>query len=528
VSADLILAGGPVVTMGPAGVVEALAIEEGRIVAAGDYRTVGELRSRKTRVLDLAGGCAVPGFIDSHCHLLWTGLPSVIRSLKGVGSIAELKEQLAARAAAVPPGIWLTVAPGFRATQFAEGRYPTRTDLDEAAPDHPVYLPNFHMAVVNSRALAIAGVDEQTPEPDNGHIGRDADGRLDGTLHEQGAMWLVERHVPPTPSTDAAAAVRATAKAAVAAGVTSVIDAAVSDVDVAAFERLRAADDLPLRVSLLLRLDTDPEPAVMLERLRTWRHVPTRDPWLSFLGVKLFLDGAFFQGKALLSEPYSSEPDLRTQLHDAATVASLFDEAVSRGWVFGAHASGEEAVRLLLDTFDRSPSRRPGSLQVIHAHLPRPDDVGRLAAAKAVVVPQPQAIEARGDDVERLLGHERAGRLWPLRSFLAASVTVAGGSDAPIYPIDPLRAIAAAVTRTTTRGAVHEHDQRVTVSEALAMFTVQGARALKDEQNRGTLEPGKLGDVAVLSRNPLETEPDGLRELTVRATVVAGWLAYEG
>jgi predicted amidohydrolase YtcJ len=302
-------------------------------------------------------------------------------SLKGVASIGQLKDDLVTRAASVPPGTWLTVAPGFRATQFVEGRYPTRTDLDEAAPNHPVYLPNFHMAIANSRALAIAGVDDLTPNPENGHIGRSADGRLDGILHEQGAIWLIEQHVPPPAISDAIAAIHHGAQAALAAGVTTIIEPAVSDDDVAAYRRLRDTHELPLRVSLLLRLDTDPEPARMLERLRTWPYEPTLHPWLSFLGVKLFLDGAFFQGKAMLTEPYCIEPDLRTQLHEAATVSALFDEATRRGWVFGAHASGDAAVRLLLDAYEQSPARRPGSLQVIHAHLPKREDMGRLARA---------------------------------------------------------------------------------------------------------------------------------------------------
>jgi predicted amidohydrolase YtcJ len=530
---ELLFLGGRVLTMNDAQPeAEAVAVRGNRVLAVGHANDLRGLAGPSTRVVDLAGKTLVPGFFDSHCHVIWTGLRAVRPSIEHARSIDDVVDVIRQAAATRSAGEWIVSAPTWRMEQFREGRYPTRHDLDRAAPDHPVYLPNFHAGSANSLALRIAGLDRSTPGPVGGVVERDADGEPTGVLQEQPALWLIERHLPDPSFEELAGAYRAIEHVCLAGGVTSVIEPALSPAEMRAYHRLQREGRLQLRVTMMLRVDCHPERDAMLRLLESWG-VATGfgDERLRLGGIKLFLDGAFFGGKALLEQPYLvSDHAEGVQVHTAETLNAVVERAHEYGWSVGVHASGDGAVRLLLDAYERANARAPireRRFQAMHAHLTRPEDRRRMAELGVVVVPQPPAITARAKVGRAVLGQERAERLWPLRDFFDRGVVVAGSSDAPIYAINPLLGIWSAVTRRTADGDTIAPEQRLTRLEALRMYTLNGAYAAMAERSLGSIEPGKLADLAVLSGDFLACHEDELKDLRVLMTVSDGRVVHE-
>lgn len=536
-AADLLLLGGQVITMTSARPhAEAIAIGGDRILAVGSTDDLAGYADARTRVVHLQGRTVVPGFFDSHCHLLWSGLGVARPSLEQARSVADVLAVVAAAVAQTSPGEWVVAAPAWRTSQLHEGRYPTRAELDTVSPNNPVYLPNFHAGVANSLALRLAGIDASTPDPPAGAIERMDGGSQEpnGVFHEQPALWLIERHVPPPRLEEMRRAIRATADQCLAAGVTSIIEPGLSPAEMRGYQHLRENGGIGVRATLMLRVDNDPTVESMLALLDGWGVASGfGDDWLRLGGIKLYVDGAFFHGKALLEEPYVQGAHRGgVQLHSADALRAVVERAVANGWQVGAHASGDGAVRLVLDAYERVHQQRSIAsrrFQVIHAHLSRADDWPRMREMGVVVVPQPPAITGRAGSAAETLGAARAERLWPLRGFLDAGIHVAGGSDTPIYPIDPLQAIWSAVSRSYGHsGDRHAPGQRLSRLEALHLYTLGGAYAAGMEVHLGSLEPGKLADLAVLSGDPLTCPEPEIKDLRVLITVVGGQVAFGG
>jgi predicted amidohydrolase YtcJ len=532
--ADLVLTGARVLTLAAAPPrAEGLAARDGRIVALGRAADLRPYVGPRTEVLDLRGKVVLPGFVDAHNHLLWAGLSNVRPALGDARSVADLLAVVAEAAAARPPGEWIVSAPAWHITALREGRHPTRAELDRVAPANPVYLnSNSHDAAVNSLALRLCGIDASTADPAGGSLDRDpTSGEPTGVLREGPALWLVERHLPPPRADEYVRAVESMAQRYLAAGLTSVLDPALTPAEMRAYFALWREGRLPLRTTMMLRLDAQPGLEAALALLGDWGVASGfGDDWLRLGGVKVFLDGAISKGAAMMEVPYPASPHPQgIQAKSDADLRAIVRQAHAHGWQVGVHSSGDRAVRVLLDCYAAAhaeASIADRRFQVIHAHLMRPADRQRARALGVVVVPQPAAV-ARGAWAESVLGAERASQAWPLRSYLDAGLTLAGGTDAPLYPYQPLYHVWAAVARQVEEtGRVHAPEQRLSRLEALRLFTSGGAYATFDEHRKGTLEIGKLADAVVLADDPLTCPEADLRDLPVLLTVVGGRVAY--
>lgn len=529
--ADLVLLNGRIYTLDPQQpTAQALAIAGNRIVALGDNRQMQQLLAAGGQQVDLAGHTVVPGFIDAHIHFLAYGLSLQEIDLAGVDSLAEALERVAARARTTPPGQWLT-GRGWDQSLWGDGAFPSRQELDRVTPDHPVYLRRKcgHAAWANSRALALAGITEATPDPPGGTIQRDATGAPTGILKER-AMDLVERlQQRPTPD-QAREAVRLAMAAVHRLGIVGIHNMEGADA-LRAFQALRAAGELKLRVLQQIP-EADLDAAIQLGIQSGFG-----DDFLRFGGVKIFADGALGARTALMMAPYEGEPDnYGIALAEPEHLKRQVEKAARAGLAVFIHAIGDQANRNVLDAIEavrRHPAN--GSIgphlrhRIEHAQVLHPDDVSRFAALGVIASMQP--IHCTQDMVlaDRHWG-ARARLSYAWSSLLSSGAVLAFGSDAPVETPDVLQGLYAAVTRRRPDGypgpAGWYPEECLSIQEAVHAYTAGAAYAGGDENRRGTLSPGKLADLAVLSQDIFTVEPEALLETRVVATLVDGEWVY--
>lgn len=534
---ETLFVNGRILTMDPARPeVEAVAVADGRVRATGTSAELLAWRARDTAVIDLGGRFACPGFIDPHNHFSLTALAPAEADCRTppLRTIAELQERIRALTAALPAGTWIR-AHGYDETALRERRHPTRTELDEAAPHHPVVLVHWsvHRCVLNSAALAALGIGAETPDPRGGWIVRDRQGLPLGPLYETAtnAAQAVSLRAYAARLVDRAPELfRANARAHLALGITALGDAYISPPLLRLYRAAAAAGAMPLRVSAYCGSAEGlfAPPHACLEGVP-----PTAEEDIGpirLAGIKLFVDGggnttaASLAGHATHPSPRPPRVFYRQEELDA-----LVEAAHARGLQVAVHAAGDVAVAMALTAMERARAKHPHRVprfRLEHAVLLTDDLIRRLAAVGAVVVTQPLAITYHAAHVARAPLAEGL-RYLPLRDLLAAGVPVAASSDAPCYPLHPLRHVWAAVTRATLAGEVHAPEQRLSVEEALRMATVHAAHAMGTADEEGSLAPGRRADLVVLSADPRAVPPDALRALQVEAVYRAGVLAYE-
>lgn len=524
-TADLLIAGGPIVTLDPrVGRAEAVAVRAGAIAAAGTLDDVRRLRGARTELLDLRGRTLVPGFYDAHQHQLYTGLARQGVDGRAAG-IDELVERIGAGAARQPPGSWIEAA-GYDDNAFRERRHPTRADLDRAAPGHPVLVTRTcgHAMAVNSRALAAAGVDARTLDPPGGRIERDpATGDPTGVLHEK-AMEMVRRRLPPPPPDRLESAIVDAAQENLELGITSVWEPSVEPDHVAAYRRLADGGRLPLRVTMAQK-----------RVLRSGELVPLPEPargrTLSMAGVKLFQDGAIAPRTAALSTPYAGEPDNRGLLiWPQSELDAVVADAHRAGLQVSIHAIGDEAIRSALAAIEAAvvADPRPHRHRIEHCGLPLGDLPERLGAAGVIPILQPPFLRFHGDAYVRNLGSERAERLYPARTLLEACGVAAASSDGPVVPdASPLLGMEVAMTRRAASGRLVAAQEAVSLAHALYLYTVGAATAAGEEHLKGSIGPGKLADLVVLGDDIRGATGTDLAGVGVDAVIVDGLVVYE-
>lgn len=509
---------------------DTVAVAGGRIAWVGS-RTEAEAELGPIgRRIDLGGATVVPGFIDAHDHTILLGhwLRQVDCTYPRVGAVAGIVDAIAARARTVERGQWIE-ARGYDDTRLAERRHPTRSDLDRASADHPILLRHVsgHMAVANSRALTLAGVGSATADPEGGRIGRDAAGDPTGLLQE-GAMSLVP--LPYTPQDPAVLAdcLRVGGEANRAAGVTSNHEAGIfSALELGAFQEAWREGRLMQRTYLMFRID------LVDVLLGTGLAGGFGDDWLRLGAIKLMADGSLIGRTAAVSQPYlyDPRPDNRGLLTlPLEELNGQIERAHRAGWQLAVHAIGDRAIEACLDGFERAMTVAPRPdprHRLEHCGVLRPDLIRRIAELGVIPVTQPPFITDFGDGFLRHLGPERCRLTYPLRSLLAAGIPVAGSSDAPVSSNRPLLGIQAAVTERTADGAAYAEAERLSVEEALRIYTVNAARAAFDDPIKGTIEPGRLADLAVLGADPRAVEPETIGAISVLATVLDGRFVYE-
>lgn len=530
--AELILVSAKIWTGDPARPeAQALAVAGGRIVAVGSNADVLPLRGPKTRVLDARGRRVVPGFIDSHTHMTMGGLNLLAVDLRHTKDPTDFTRQLAAYARTRPPGQWLTDG-AWDHEQWAEPRLPSKDLLDPAVGDRPTCLSrqDGHMMVCSSRALALAKITRDTPDPPGGVIVRDAKGEPTGVLKDS-AMDAINAVRPQRSLAELEEGLKAAMKEAARSGVTSVQDLPGTARDLDAWDSLRTKGALTVRVNYRPSLSE-------WEKARDRRAATKNDEWLRIGGVKGFADGSLGSQTALFFEPYTDGPSNRGVFAAEAIPLRKLEDRVAgadrAGLQVVIHAIGDRANAEVLDLFDRVAARngpRDRRFRIEHAQHLRPADIPRFAAQGVIASMQPFHAVDDGRWAQKRIGRERCKTAYAFRSLLDAKARLVFGSDWDVAPLSPLSGIAAAVTRRTIDGKNPGGwfpRQRIGVAEALRAYTSDAAWAAFEEGEKGALAVGKLGDFGVLSRDPLAVPADELATVGVAATVVGGRVVFGG
>lgn len=532
VSADLLVVG-DIRTMDPARPrVEAVAVVHGRIAALGDLRDVRQRVPTGTAVLDVAG-TAVPGFVDSHVHLLWAGRSASRVELSDARSIAQIQDRIRRFVALHPGQDWIEAEAGFDAAGLADARLPTAAELEAAADGHPLLLDRKgHDALVNETALRLAGIGPATPDPLGGRIERDAYGTPTGLLVEHPAVDLV-RAVLPEPGRETRIAwIEAGQAELLSYGICTAVDPAVRAPELAAYAAAGRAGALRLR-TVVMPLGDEVTTDADLDRGVVECGLDEAAPeWLRRGPTKLFLDGGGSLGTALRSQPWPGTGGYhgnQTLTVDALRAHCTAAAAAGRG--VGVHAVGDAAIDLVLTVLTEVDRRTPIAglgFHLIHAYLGPGAEAMATARRLGVRVSAHPALQWDfGVNLVERLGESRAAAANPLRSWLDAGVQVGGGSDGPGLPMSALFGMWQARTRAVRdRRDPLGPEQAITAEEALAMFTT-GAAQVAGGPGIGSLRPGQPGDLAVLDVDPLVAEPDALLAGRVVATVVGGQV-HEG
>jgi len=523
--------GGPILTIDAADrVVEALGVEGERIAAVGSRDEVLAWAAGRAQVVDLAGHALLPGFIDAHGHFPGSGVTAVYADLSPppIGDVASLDAvvlRLRARAAEKPPGEWV-VGWSYDDTLLAERRHPTRQDLDRASTAHPIvaWHVSGHLCALNSQALAKLGLDAATPDPPGGRIRRDAAGAPDGVLEET-ALELLRGAMPQPSLRESWAIFREATRRTLAAGVTTAQNGYAEAAHLAPLVWLSRAGLLPLRLVVWPREEA-------AERILAGELAfDPPDPERVRRGaVKLLADGSIQGYTAYLREPYFVPPGDDPGYRGWPRIApEALAEQVLRfhraGWQIAVHGNGDAAIDEILDAFEaaqRAFPRVDARHVLVHAQMARDDQLERMR--RLGVVPSFFVLHVYywGDrHREIFLGPQRAARISPLRSAEELGLRFTLHADTPVVPLEPLRIVSAAVNRRTTSGAVLGPEQRIGVARALRAVTADAAWQHFAEASVGSLEPGKLADLVILSRSPLD-DPAGVAEIRVLETIVGG------
>ncbi|MCO1338235.1 hydrolase [Kocuria polaris] len=516
----------------------ALLVHAGRILAVGDaadcYAAAERLGLPAPREQDLGDAVVVPGFVDAHAHPLMYGQLKtwVDCGPDRAASIPEIIELLRERAAATPNGLPVR-GYGYEHVNLAEGRHPTRQELDEVATDREVYLMNAsgHGGVVNSFTFELHGITSETPNPPGGEYFRDGRGQLTGELSDAACNILtgiegvkVGHHGPNFHLADAPEEhlrqLRIAQESFLAGGVTTIGDCQVSRREFDMYLRLAEENQLKLRVNMYLLSHLLDEAADM------GLHGQFGNAFLSFAGFKFYADGTLGGWTAYFPDGYVGDPCRTGQLyHDPADYADLISKAHGLGLQTATHAQSPTALEMVIGAIERAQDERPDAdarHRIEHCGLPTPEQIRRMATAGILPVNQPQHYYNWGEGVKDAVGTP-GERFNPLGEFVDAGVPVTISSDAPVAEPLPLEAMQAAVTRVTRNGHRLGPDGLcITAWQALEAHTINAARALGREDDLGSLSPGKRADFAVLAADPLAVPPELMSQIPVRQTWVDG------
>ncbi|RYE32951.1 MAG: amidohydrolase [Hyphomicrobiales bacterium] len=535
IQADIVLRNGPIWCGREEGVVEALAIFRDKVLAAGSDAEIKPLIGPKTRVIDLKGRLATPGLNDSHLHLVSLGMTMgwVDSKPERAPTLDALLGAIAERAAQAKPGEWI-LSRGYDQTKLDTGRHPYREELDRAAPNNPVMLVRAcgHIAICNSEALRLGGIDEQSPTPQGGLI-EQQNGRLTGLLAEN-ARAPVQAAIPAATEEDIIAGIERGGQYLLSLGITSCMDAAVGQKggfrEIAAYHRAKRDGRLPVRTWLTLLGDDGR--SIVPQCYDAGLISGTGDEMLMIGAVKLFLDGSAGGRTAWMTEPYLGEDKTTgVWMWEDAELERMVLDAHKKGYQLACHAIGDAAIEQLITAYEKAlaaypdPDRRH---RIEHCGFSTPEQHERMVKAGIYPCPQQVFIHDFGDAYVKVLGPERALPSYPFRTWFDLGLKPATGSDAPVCDPNPFPNFHTMLTRETWKGTVMDAAQRVSIEEALQAYTEFGAFSQKQEAVKGRLAPGLLADVAVFSRDLLSAEPvDILKDTRCDLTILGGEVVYE-
>jgi predicted amidohydrolase YtcJ len=523
---------------------EAIAIRHDKVVAVGSSKEIEPYRGRATKVIDAGNRLVLPGFTDCHIHFLDGSLSLQRVHLDDATDIPEIQRRVKAFADAHPNQPWVR-GRGWTYPSVGTTNLPDKKYLDDVVPDRPVYLEAFdgHTWWANSKALQLAGITRETPNPPGGEFVRDPKtGEATGAIKEDAADAVMMRTIPPPSHEETLAAYRAGFKEANRAGLVRVhgaggVGVTISDLkSVDALEELRKSGELTLRMYLAYRVDPPtitPAQFQEIEEARRRYH----DEWISAGAVKFFMDGVVESHTAAMLAPYSDDPKLTGNLlWDPDTYKRLVVELDKRNIQIFTHAIGDRAVRLTLDAYENA-AKMNGTHdhrhRIEHIETITADDIPRFG--KLGVMASFQPLHAYPDENTlqvwaRNAGPERAQRGWALRSVERSGGVLAFGSDWPIVTLNPWEGVQNALTRQTTEGNPPEGfvpKERISLEEAIRGYTLGAAIAGHREQAEGSLEPGKLADLIIVSQDLFRIEPSEIGKTQVLLTMVGGRVVYQ-
>ncbi len=525
IEADLVVVNARVLTQDAAMPrAEAHAVKDGRFLAVGSNADIRNVATSRTRVLDAAGATVLPGFIDCHCHP--RGVSELFEANANVRTVAELQRNLRERVASTPDGFWITGAM-FDDTKL--DRELTRADLDAVSTRHPIAVNHRggHTSWYNSKALELANVTRDTPDPEHGRFFRDARGELTGRAAEaaRGVVTRAGQRTRYTPEQQRERGRQGMAhisKLLTATGLTTVHDAGAGSDAIRAYEDARAAGELRHRAYLMVR-------GAYRQLRDAGVYTGFGDEWIRIGGVKYGADGSASERTMRMSTPYVGTTDLGILTMTQDEIHEAVDDAHSHNWQVGIHANGDVTIDMVLKAYERAlaqwphPDRRH---RIEHCSLVNPSLLARIARTGTIPTPFWTYVYFHGEKWSQY-GDEKMRWMFAHRSFLDSGIRVVGASDYGPGPFEPLMAIQSMVTRKDYRGREWGPNQKVTVDEALRIATVNGAYASYEEATKGTITAGKLGDFVMLEKDPHDVAPDAIKDIKVVRTVVGGRMAYE-
>jgi len=536
--ADVIIIHGRVYTENPKQPwAQAVAIRGSKIVAVGEDAAIEKRRGMGTKVINAGGKLVLPGFVDCHVHFLEGSFSLSQLNLESAKDVVGIQKRLREYAAENPGDGWI-LGRGWDYTMFGSETLPNKKYLDELFPDRPVSLTAYdsHTSWVNSKALALAGIARDTPNPLNGIIVRDPlTGEATGALLET-AQRLVAKVVPEPTRADKLLALRAGMKWANEHGITRVHSAGGDFQSIDLFEEMRRRGDLNLRMYVAYFLDPPqllPKDLESIESARKKYH----DEWIDAGAVKFMLDGVVETHNAALLEPYSDDPSINGKTFwNSANYNAAVLELDKRGFQLFTHAIGDYSVRMALDAYENAEQRNHK-----HDRRPRIEHIETIAAAdiprfgKLGVIASMQPLHSYPDSDTldfwaRNTGADRASRAWAWKSIADAGGHLAFGSDWPIVTMNPWEGIQTAVTRQTaeaTPPAGFVPEQRLTVEQAVGAYTLGAAFAGRREKTEGSLEEGKLADLIIVSQNIFDVNPHKIGATKVLTAILGGRVMYQ-
>jgi len=535
--ADLVLRGGKIAAVDDAfSIHQAVAVKGDKIVFVGSKAEVEPYIGPDTEVLELRGRLVLPGLIDAHAHIHSLGEKLTSLNISDTESYEEVVAIVAGRVESVPEGEWI-IGGRWDHTRWEGKQFPVHDVLSRVSPDNPVYLSRVdgNSAFVNQKAMDMAGITKETPDPFGGQIIRKPEGEPTGVLINR-AMNLVKAHFPEETEVQYRAKVIEALESCLRVGLTGVHEAGIGPEEIEIYKSL--IDDGKIHVRVYAMLGQQEKPVLEMEDLADYFKKQRIDSYghhaLSVRSVKLFFDGALGSRGAAFFEPYADDPGNNGLLRITPEyVTRVSRAALEAGMGVNTHCIGIRGNRLCLDAYERALKEHPGMdhrFRIEHAQIVRDEDIAKFTELGVIPSMQPTHCTSDMGFVEERVGKDRARGAYAWRKFLDAGLVIPFGSDFPVESNDPMLGIYAAVTRQDGDGNPDGGwypDQRMTVEEAIRGFTIWAAYAAFQEDVLGSIEVGKLADFTVLDRDILTAQPKDIRAAKSVLTIIGGQVRYE-
>ncbi|MGA2344782.1 MAG: amidohydrolase [Candidatus Sulfotelmatobacter sp.] len=510
---------------------QAVAILGDRIVAVGANTEIDAWRAPHTHVIDAGSKLLLPGFNDAHVHFVSGGMQLDNIQLNDATTPEEFARRIGERARVTAKGEWI-VGGNWDETKWNPPDMPTKELIDAVTPDTPVFVSRYdgHMGLANSVALRLAGINAKTPDPPGGTLVRDAEGNPTGALKDAATDYL-DKVIPPLSHDQRVKIVKRALAYAASVGVTSVQHLVASYDDIAVYSELLQRDELTARIYAAPSITHVDE----LAKLGIGRAFG--GPYLRIGALKAFADGSLGSGTAYFYEPFLKQGNnrglLSDEMHPISLMRDRYMKADAAGLQICTHAIGDEGISTILDLYSEVIKKHGESdrrLRIEHAQHMAAKDFERFAQLHVIASVQPYHAIDDGRFAESHIGHDRASRTYAFRTFLDHGVRLAFGTDWEVAPLDPLLTVYAAVTRATLDGKNPNGwfpEQKLSVAEAIEAYTMGSAYAEFQEKEKGSITPGKLADMVLLSDDIFSIEPEKIRDVRVLKTFVGGRLVFD-